>query len=39
MADKKIGTVTDWKYSSDVLAVFRFMPEAGSKFPTYKAGK
>jgi ferredoxin-NADP reductase len=39
MADKKIGTVTDWKYSSDVLAVFRFMPEAGSKFPTYKAGQ
>jgi ferredoxin-NADP reductase len=39
MADKKIGTVTDWKYSSDVLAIFRFMPEAGSKFPTYKAGQ
>jgi ferredoxin-NADP reductase len=39
MADKKIGTVTDWKYSSDVLAIFRFMPEAGSKFPSYKAGQ
>ena len=39
MAEKKIGTVTDWKYSSDVLAVFRFMPAAGSKFPTYKAGQ
>jgi ferredoxin-NADP reductase len=39
MAEKKIGTVTDWKYSSDVLAIFRFMPEAGSKFPTYKAGQ
>lgn len=39
MADKKIGTVTTWKYSSDVLAVFRFMPEPGSKFPPYKAGQ
>jgi len=39
MAEKKIGTVTDWKYSSDVLAIFRFMPQEGSKFPTYKAGQ
>ncbi|MGH7767296.1 MAG: hypothetical protein ACREQP_07560 [Candidatus Binatia bacterium] len=39
MADKKIGTVTDWKYSSDVLAIFRMLPAAGSKFPTYKAGQ
>jgi ferredoxin-NADP reductase len=39
MADKKIGTVTDWKYSSDVLAIFRMMPAAGSKFPGYKAGQ
>jgi ferredoxin-NADP reductase len=39
MADKKIGTVIDWKNSSDVLAIFRFMPEAGSKFPSYKAGQ
>jgi ferredoxin-NADP reductase len=39
MAEKKIGTLTDWKYSSDVLAIFRFMPEAGSKFPSYKAGQ
>jgi ferredoxin-NADP reductase len=39
MADKKIGTMTDWKYSSDVLAVFRFWPEPGSKFPAYKAGQ
>ena len=39
MADKKIGTVTDWRYSSDVLALFRFMPEPGSKFPAYKAGQ
>ena len=39
MADKKIGSMTDWKYSSDVLAVFRFWPEPGSKFPSYKAGQ
>ncbi|HEY3304480.1 MAG TPA: hypothetical protein VGL70_13190 [Candidatus Binatia bacterium] len=39
MADKKIGTVTDWKYSSDVLAIFRMMPQADSKFPGYKAGQ
>jgi len=39
MADKKIGNMTDWKYSSDVLAIFRFWPEAGSKFPSYKAGQ
>jgi ferredoxin-NADP reductase len=39
MADKNIGTVTDWKYSADVLAIFRFMPEQGSKFPSYKAGQ
>ncbi len=39
MADKKIGTMTGWKYSSDVLAVFRFWPEPGSKFPSYKAGQ
>jgi ferredoxin-NADP reductase len=39
MADKKTGTMTDWKYSSDVLAIFRFWPEPGSKFPSYKAGQ
>lgn len=39
MADKKIGTMTSWKYSSDVLAIFRLMPEAGSQFPNYKAGQ
>ncbi|TMA13213.1 MAG: hypothetical protein E6J89_02270 [Deltaproteobacteria bacterium] len=39
MAEKKIGTVTYWRYSSDVLAIFRLMPESGSKFPNYKAGQ
>lgn len=39
MAEKKIGTVTYWRYSSDVLAIFRLAPESGSKFPNYKAGQ
>ena len=39
MAEKKIGTLTYWKYSSDVLAIFHLMPESGSKFPGYKAGQ
>lgn len=39
MADKKTGTMTYWRYSSDVLAVFRLTPETGSSFPNYKAGQ
>lgn len=39
MADKKTGTMTYWRYSSDVLAVFRLTPEEGSRFPGYKAGQ
>ena len=39
MAEKKIGTVTDWKYSTKQLAIFRMMPESGAKFPGYKAGQ
>jgi ferredoxin-NADP reductase len=39
MAEKKVGTVNYWRYSSDVLAIFRLMPESGSKFPNYKAGQ
>jgi len=39
MAEKKVGTVNYWRYSSDILAVFRLMPEGGSKFPSYKAGQ
>jgi len=39
MADKKIGTMVSWRYSSDVLAVFRLAPEVGSRFPGYKAGQ
>lgn len=39
MAEKKIGTVDYWRYSSDILAVFRLMPASASKFPSYKAGQ
>src|SRR5436190_11083232 len=39
MAEKKTGTVNHWSYSSDVLAIFRLLPEEGSRFPNYKAGQ
>lgn len=39
MAKTKTGTVVYWRYSSQVLAVFRLMPEEGAKFPGYKAGQ
>jgi ferredoxin-NADP reductase len=39
MAEKKVGTVNYWRYSSDILAVFRLVPAGGSKFPSYKAGQ
>jgi ferredoxin-NADP reductase len=39
MAEKKVGTANYWRYSSDILAVFRLVPEGASKFPNYKAGQ
>jgi ferredoxin-NADP reductase len=39
MAEKKVGTVNYWRYSSDILAVFRLFPEGSSRFPRYKAGQ
>ena len=39
MAEKKVGTVNYWRYSSDILGVFRLVPEGVSKFPNYKAGQ
>src|SRR4029453_18218329 len=39
MAEKKVGTANYWRYSSDILAVFRLVPEGISKFPSYKAGQ
>ena len=39
MAKTKEGTLIHWRNSSSVLAIFRLMPEEGSKFPSYKAGQ
>lgn len=39
MSKTKIGTITDWRNSSSVLAVFRLMPEEGSQYPAYKPGQ
>jgi len=39
MANTKTGSITTWSLSSDILAVFRLMPEEGSKFPEYQAGQ
>ncbi len=39
MAKTKEGTLVYWRNSSSVLAIFRLMPEEGSKFPNYKAGQ
>jgi ferredoxin-NADP reductase len=39
MAEKRVGTANYWRYSSDILAVFRLVPEDASKFPSYKAGQ
>jgi len=39
MANTKVGSVISWRNSSDVLAVFRLVPEEGNKFPDYRAGQ
>jgi ferredoxin-NADP reductase len=39
MAEKRIGTVVSWLGLSPTLALFRLMPEAGHRFPTYRAGQ
>ena len=39
MAERKIGRVTYWKGLSQILAIFRLMPQEGSNFPDYKAGQ
>lgn len=39
MAITKVGTMVDWRNSSPVLAIFRMAPEAGTRFPSYKAGQ
>jgi ferredoxin-NADP reductase len=39
MAERKTGTVSYWKNLSPDLAIFRLMPENGSRFPRYQAGQ
>jgi len=39
MANIKVGTIVCWRNSSPTLAIFRLIPEEGSKFPSYKAGQ
>jgi ferredoxin-NADP reductase len=39
VAAQKIGTVTSRQDLSPYLAIFRLMPESGSKFPRYKPGQ
>ncbi len=39
MAKTKVGTAFDWYFSASGLAVFKFRPEEGDKFPPYKAGQ
>jgi ferredoxin-NADP reductase len=39
MAERKIGKVIYWQNLSSILALFRLMPQDGSKFPDYKPGQ
>ena len=39
MASRKVGTVTYKRDLSSILTIFRLMPEAGSQFPSSKAGQ
>jgi len=39
LAERKVGTVVYWHDLSSVLAIFRMMPQGGSRFPEYKAGQ
>jgi ferredoxin-NADP reductase len=39
MAEKRVGTVVDWKGLSPTLALFRLMPAEGHPFPDYRPGQ
>ena len=39
MAELKVGTVVDLRKLSPVLAIFRLMPQSGSRFPDYLPGQ
>lgn len=38
-AEPRVGTVTQWQTLSPLLAIFRLMPQEGTRFPEYKAGQ
>jgi ferredoxin-NADP reductase len=38
-AEPRVGTVTHWQALSPLLAIFRLMPQEGTRFPEYKAGQ
>lgn len=39
MAERKIGRVTSWRNLSPNLAIFRMVPDNGSRFPDYRPGQ
>ncbi len=39
MAERKIGRVIYWNNLSEILALFRLMPQDGNKFPEYRPGQ
>jgi ferredoxin-NADP reductase len=39
VAERRMGTVTDWRQVSPLLGVFRLMPQEGTRFPEYKPGQ
>jgi len=39
MAERRTGSIRDWRQLSPVLAVFRMQPAEGTRVPAYKAGQ
>lgn len=39
MAERRVGTITNWRQLSPPLALFRLHPEPGRSFPEYRAGQ
>src|SRR5215470_14510936 len=39
MADRRTGTIRQWRQLSPLLALFRLFPEDGRRFPPYLAGQ
>lgn len=38
-AEPRVGSVNHWQTLSPLLAIFRLMPQEGTRFPEYKAGQ